>query len=209
MNNFLSINDGSKNSTSDMVKVALFAGIIFVLGTTPFGFIPLGAFKIVMIHIPVIIGSIVLGPKNGAFLGFMFGLTSFISAHLQPVVTSYFFSPIISGNLFSLIVCFVPRILVGIIPYYVFKFFKKYININIALIISGLIGSLTNTVLVLGFIYIFFAEKYAQILNTTLDNLLAVIFASVGLNALLEALASAILVLTICKALFKILISVK
>ena len=125
MNNFLSINDGSKNSTSYMVKVALFVGIIFVLGTTPFGFIPLGAFKIVMIHIPVIIGSIVLGPKNGAFLGFMFGLTSFISAHLQPVVTSYFFSPIISGNLFSLIVCFVPRILVGIIPYYVFKFFNN------------------------------------------------------------------------------------
>lgn len=188
-----------------MIRVALFSAIIFILGTTPFGFIPLGVFKIVLVHIPVIIGSIVLGPKKGAFLGFTFGLTSFISAHLQPNVTSYFFSPIISGNLFSLIVCFVPRILVGIVPYYVYKLLTKYININISLIVSGLLGSLTNTILVLSFIYIFFAEKYAEVLNTTLENLIAVIFASVGINALIEAIASTILTLTICKALFKIL----
>lgn len=186
-----------------MIRVALFSAIIFILGTTPFGFIPLGVFKIVLVHIPVIIGSIVLGPKKGAFLGFIFGLTSFISAHLQPVVTSYFFSPIISGNLLSLIVCFIPRILVGIVPYYVYKVLKKYTNINISLIISGLIGSLTNTVLVLGFIYIFFAEKYAQVLNTTLENLIAVIFASVGINALIEAISASILTLTISKALLK------
>ncbi|WP_317368487.1 ECF transporter S component [uncultured Tyzzerella sp.] len=200
MNN-LSI--GSKNFARDLTKLALFSAIIFVLGTTPFGFIPLGAFKIVTIHIPVIIGSIMLGPKKGAFLGFVFGLSSFTMANVQPNLTSYFFSPIISGNLFSLVVCFVPRILVGIIPYYVFKFLKKYININVSLIITGLIGSLVNTVFVLGFIYIFFAEKYAEILNATLDNLITVILASVGVNATLEALASSILVLAICKALFK------
>lgn len=186
-----------------MTKLALLSAIIFILGTTPFGLIPLGTFKIVTIHIPVIIGSIMLGPKNGAFLGFVFGLASFTMANVQPNLTSYFFSPIISGNLFSLVVCFVPRILVGIIPYYVFNFLKKYININYSLIISGLIGSLVNTVFVLSFIYIFFAEKYAEILNTTLDKLITVIFASVGVNATLEALASAVLVLVICKALFK------
>ena len=200
MNN-LSI--GSKSFARDLTKLALFSAIIFVLGTTPFGFIPLGAFKIVTIHIPVIIGSIMLGAKKGAFLGFVFGLSSFTMANVQPNLTSYFFSPIISGNLFSLVVCFVPRILVGIIPYYVFKFLKKYININVSLIITGLIGSLVNTVFVLGFIYIFFAEKYAEILNATLDNLITVILASVGVNATLEALASSILVLAICKALFK------
>lgn len=202
MNNFLS-NDNRKKSTSNIVKLALFSGIIFILGITPFGFIPLGTFKIVTVHIPVIIGSIILGPKNGAFLGFTFGLTSFIMANLQPNLTSYFFSPIISGNLLSLVICFIPRILVGIIPYYIFKFLKKYININYSLIISGLIGSLVNTIFVLSFIYIFFAEKYAEILNSPLDNLIKIIFASVSVNATLEALCSAVLVLAICKALFK------
>lgn len=186
-----------------IVKLGLFCAIIFVLGMTPFGFIPLGAFKIVTVHIPVIIGSIVLGAKKGAVLGFTFGLTSFIGTILQPMVTSYFFSPIISGNFLSLVVCFVPRILVGIVPYYVYKMLKK-ININFALITSGLVGSLVNTIFVLGFIYLFFAQKYAEILNTTVDNLLTVIVATVGVNATLEALASAILVLFICKAIFKI-----
>lgn len=202
--NILSANDSHKNSISDLVKLALLCGIIFALGLTPFGFIPLGVFKIVTVHIPVIIGSIVLGPKKGAILGFTFGLTSFIMAHLQPSLTSYFFSPIVSGSLFSLIICFVPRILVGVIPYFVFNLCKKYINTNVSLMLSGLIGSLVNTVLVLSFIYIFFAEKYAEILNTTINNLIIVIFTTVGVNATLEAFASAIFVLAICKAIFKI-----
>ena len=149
------------------------------------------------------IAQVFQDPKMGAVLGFIFGLTSSISAILQPTVTSYFFSPIVSGNLLSLVVCFVPRILVGIVPYYVYKMIKK-ININFALIISGLVGSLVNTIFVLGFIYLFFAQKYAEILSTTVDNLLTVIVTTVGINASLEALASAILVLFICKAIFKI-----
>lgn len=191
------------NFSNDIIKLGLFCAIIFVLGITPFGFIPLGVFKIVTVHIPVIIGSIVLGAKKGAILGFIFGVTSFLGTILQPVVTSYFFSPIISGNFLSLVVCFVPRILVGIVPCYVYKLLKK-ININFALITSGLVGSLINTILVLGFIYLFFAQKYAEILNTTVDNLLAVIITTVSVNATLEALASAILVSFICKAIFKI-----
>lgn len=202
MNNLILTNN---NNVKNMVKLAFFSSIIFLFGMTPIGFIPIGSFRIVLVHIPVIIGSIILGAKNGAFLGFVFGLTSFIMATLQPNATSYFFSPIISGNLLSLVVCFLPRILVGIIPYYVFSLLKKYVNVNISLIISSLLGSLTNTIFVLGFIYIFFAQKYAEILNTTIDNLIIVIFTSAGFNALLEALASIILVLAICKTLFKIL----
>lgn len=193
-----------KISTNSLVKLALFSSIIFILGMTPLGFIPFGLFKIVTIHIPVIIGSILLGPKKGAFLGSLFGLTSFIMSHLQPSLSSYFFSPIISGNFFSLIICFLPRILVGIVPYYLFKFFKKFININISLIITGILGSLINTVLVLFLIYNIFGEKYAEILNTSLDNLLNAIFITVGINAVLEAFTSAILTLSICKVLFKI-----
>lgn len=205
MNNFITTKDKKNLTTKNLVKLSLFSSIIFILGTTPFGFIPLGAFNLVLVHIPVIIGSIILGAKNGAFLGFIFGLTSFITANLKPVMTSYFFSPLISGNFLSLIVCFVPRILVGIVPYYVFIFSKKYVGINLALITSGILGSLTNTFFVLSFIYIFFAEKYAEILNTSLDNLIYVIFTSVGINVILEALLSVILVLNITKALFKIL----
>lgn len=196
-------NSQYRKNISNLVMLGLFSAIIFALGMTPIGFIPLGAFKIVTVHIPVIIASIVLGPKKGAFLGFIFGLTSFIMSNLQPTVTSYFFSPMISGNPLSLVVCFIPRILVGIIPYYAYKGLKKFANINICLILSGLIGSLVNTVFVISFIYIFFAKQYAEILNTTVDKLLTVVLATVGINATLEAISSAILTLAIYKALFR------
>ena len=202
MNN-LSTNGINKTFTSNIVKVALFSAIIFALGLTPFGFLPILFFKITTVHIPVIIGSIVLGPKKGTFLGFIFGLTSFIMAHLQPGPTSYFFSPLVSGNLLSLVICFVPRILVGIVPYFIFNLFKK-INLYFSLIISGLIGSLVNTVLVIGFICTFFKEEYAKILDTNVDKLIGVVFATVSVNATLEAIAAALFTVSICKAIFKI-----
>ena len=53
----------------DFVLLALFTAIIFVLGMTPLGMIPLGLIKATSVHIPVIIGALVLGPKYGAVLG--------------------------------------------------------------------------------------------------------------------------------------------
>ncbi len=193
----------NQNCTKDLVLLGLFSAIVFILGMTPLGFIPIGVFKIVTVHIPVIIGSVVLGARKGAFLGFIFGLTSFIMSNIQPTIVSYFFTPVISGNILSLVVCFIPRILVGIFPYYIYKSLKKVCNINIALIISGILGSLTNTVFVMSFICMFFAKKYAEILNTTLDSLFVVILANVGVNAILEAISSAILTFSICKVLLR------
>lgn len=203
MNKFLTVNSNKKFSTGDLVKLSLFSSIIFVLGSTPFGFIPIGAFKIVTIHIPVIIGSIILGARKGAILGFIFGLTSFIMSSLQPTTMSYFFTPFLSGNLLSLVVCFVPRILVGVLPAIIFNFCRKFINLNVSLILTGLLGSLVNTFFVITFICVFFGQKYAEKLGTTIDNLGKVIIATVGFNAIIEALCASIFVLAIGKVLFR------
>ena len=69
----------SNNSkTYELVLTALFVAIIVVMASTPLGFIPLVVINATTLHIPVIIGSIFLGPKKGGFLGGVFGLTSFI-----------------------------------------------------------------------------------------------------------------------------------
>lgn len=69
-----------KSQTLGLVQVALFAALVIILAFTPFlGYIPLGFTRATIIHIPVIIGSILLGPKKGAVLGGVFGLTSFIN----------------------------------------------------------------------------------------------------------------------------------
>ena len=100
--------------TRDLVQLALFAALIIIMAFTPFiGYIPLGFTRATIIHIPVILGSLLLGPKKGAILGALFGLTSLINNTINPTITSFVFTPFYSGgNLLSLVICFVPRILV-------------------------------------------------------------------------------------------------
>jgi hypothetical protein len=55
------------------MQLALFAALIVIMSATPFGYIPLGFMRATIIHVPVILGSVLLGPKQGAVLGFIFG----------------------------------------------------------------------------------------------------------------------------------------
>ena len=161
-----------RSQTLGMVQVALFAALIIIMAFTPFlGYIPLGFTRATIIHVPVIIGSILLGPKKGAVLGGIFGLTSFINNTMNPTVTSFVFTPFYSlgemqGGIGSIIICFVPRILVGIIPYFVFKVLYKEMKSKgsgmlVALGIAGLAGSFVNTLLVMNLIFVFFRDAYA------------------------------------------------
>lgn len=119
-----------------LVLTALFTTIIAVMTFTSLGYIPLGVINATIIHIPVIIGSLFLGPKKGAFLGFVFGFTSFLNNTLRAATLSAFvFSPVLAygvvgwtGIIRSMIICFVPRILVGVVPYYVYRYFHKLLG---------------------------------------------------------------------------------
>ena len=66
-----------KIATFDLVLTAFFLGILILLASVPFlGFIPLGPINATTMHIPVIIASIILGPRIGGFLGGAFGIWS-------------------------------------------------------------------------------------------------------------------------------------
>ena len=116
----------STTKTKDMVTTAMFVAIILAMSFVPYlGYIPLGFMNATIIHVPVIIGAILLGPARGAFLGGIFGLTSMINNTFNPNLTSFVFSPFYSlgnvhGNFKSLMICFVPRILIGVVAYYVY-----------------------------------------------------------------------------------------
>lgn len=119
--------------TYELVLTALFTAIIVIMAFTPLGYIPLVVINATIIHIPVILGALFLGPKKGAFLGFVFGLTSFINNTFKAATASAFvFSPVlaynvvgVSGIFKSLYICFVPRILVGVVPYFVYFLIRK------------------------------------------------------------------------------------
>jgi uncharacterized membrane protein len=196
--------------TRHLVLLSLFAAIIFILAFTPIGFIQLGVIKATIIHIPVIIGSILLGPRKGAFLGFLFGVTSLISNTITPVIMSFVFSPLIPvpgtdrGNILALIICFIPRILVGIVPYYIFRLLDRILSGKSRLIsftAAGIVGSLTNTLLVMNGIYIIFKDSYAVARNIPLDTVYSAVLTIILVNGVPEAIVAGIVTSGLCRAL--------
>ena len=85
------------------------------------------------------------------------GLLSLTVNTITILPTSYLFSPFVpNGNIYSAIIAIVPRILIGLTPYLVYKLMKN----KTGLILAGALGSLTNTVFVLGGIFYLFGNVF-------------------------------------------------
>ena len=208
---------GSRYSTMSMVQVAIFGAIICIMAFTPFlGYIPLGFTRATIIHIPVIIASLLMGPKKGGVLGFVFGLTSFINNTINPTATSFVFTPFysvgeISGGIWSVIICFVPRILVGIVPYFVYKLALRFVSedtrkkgvSSVGLVLAGVSGALVNTLLVMNLIFIFYGDAYIEASGKAAALGYTFIVSVIGINGVPEAIIAGILTLCIGKVLLK------
>lgn len=202
----------NRQNTRSMVQTAIFGAIIIIMAFTPFlGYIPLGFTRATIIHIPVILASLLLGPKKGAVLGFLFGLTSFINNTINPTVTSFVFTPFYNlgefeGGFGSVVICFLPRILVGILPYYIYKLIKKIDKKPVSswgLIIAGVAGSMVNTLLVMNFIFLFFRKAYAAANGVAVNAVYGFILSIIGINGVPEAIVAGILVFFIGRILMK------
>lgn len=200
--------------TFDIVLTAFFLGIMILMSVVPFlGFIPIGPLNATILHVPVIIGSVILGPRLGAFLGTFFGVMSVINATTRPSALSFVFSPFIPiigtshGSWKALLVALVPRILVGIVPYYVYKFgqrfFKGKTN-SIALFLAGIAGGLTNTLLVMNLIYFLFKDSYGQIIKKGADQVYGAILAVIATQGVPEAIVAGILTAAVASILLRL-----
>ena len=195
-----------------LAQMALLVALELVLAFTPLGYIPLGFMNATTMHIPVILGACLLGPKMGGVLGAVFGVTSVIRATVTPNLTSfvftpfYSFSPEFSGNWTSLIVAIVPRVLIGVIAGLAFQFIMRVSHGKqaVALPVAGFIGSMVNTIGVMGLIYLLFGEQYAAAGGQSFDLLLKVIMGVVCINGVPEALVAAVLTLAVGKVLIGI-----
>lgn len=198
--------------TSEMVKMALFIALIILLSVTPLGYIPLGAINATTIQMPVIIGAVIFGWKKGAVLGGVFGLTSLIKNTVQPNLTSFVFSPFVpvfgeeSGSLWAVVISLVPRIMIGVAAAGVFAFLTKMkLNRTFSSAAAGFCGSLTNTILVMGGIYVFFGESYSAAKDIAYNTLMATVAATITGAGITEAVVSAVVSGAVCTALFKYL----
>ena len=196
-----------KHDTQWMVSVALMAAIVILLANTPLGMIQLPIIKATTVHIPVIIGAILLGPSAGAILGFVFGVCSLVSNTMAPTLLSFAFSPFMSttgipGAIKAIWISVGCRMLIGIAAGWLWILLNKLkVNQIIALPIVGFVGSMVNTITVMGSIYLLFAQQYAQAKDVAISAVWGLVMGTVTASGIPEAIAAAILVLALGKVL--------
>ena len=193
------------SKTRTLTLSALFIALEVMLASTPLGFLRLGVIGATTLHIPVIIAAITLGKGAGAGLGLVFGLSSVVNATMNPTPTAFVFSPFaefagVSGDFRSLIIAIVPRVLVGFLAGLSYELLQRK-NRSLAITAAAAVGTLTNTLLVLGGIYFFFGPTYAQAMNVAYSALIGMMLTIVATNGLAEILLAILVSLPICRAL--------
>lgn len=194
-----------------LAQMALLTAIMLVMAFTPLGYIPLPFMNATTMHIPVILGACLLGPKMGGVLGGLFGITSVIKATIQPNITSFVFTPFYSlndqfhGNASSLIVAILPRVLIGLAAGFVFRaIYRAGKRQGLALCLAGFLGSMVNTAGVMTLIAVFFGEQYAAARESGTQALWGVILGVIGINGVPEAIIAAVLTLAVGKVLLTV-----
>ncbi len=188
------------NRTKQIVLYALLAAITVIMGLTPLGFLKAGIVEITFLAVPVIIASITLGAAGGAVIGGVFGLMSFIQAFTG---ASSFGATLMSINaFFTAALCFIPRILMGLLAGLVFKALKGK---KAAFIATGICAPVLNTLLFMSTLFLLFGNSdYIMGMRGGM-KLLSFAVAFVGLNGAVEAVVCAILGTAIGTAVYKIL----
>lgn len=200
-----------KTNVKLLSQMALLTALMLVMAFTPLGYIPLPFMNATTMHIPVIIGACILGPKMGGVLGGIFGVTSVVKATMQPIITSFVFTPFYSfspefqGSWKSLIVAIVPRVIIGVIAGWLFRgLMRARAPLAASLAVSGFAGSMVNTTGVMGLIYFLFGEQYAAAGGSDPALLYKVILGVIGINGVAEAVIAAALTLAVGGVLYKV-----
>lgn len=205
----------NRRDTRSMAMLAMLCGILVVMGVTGIGFIPLPVIKATTMHIPVILGAILLGPSAGAALGAVFGLCSIWANTTTPGLLAFAFSPFMTtegaiGAVKSLWIALGCRIFFGLIAGWLWKLLKKWnIKDYIALPVTAAVATVCHTVLVMGSIYLLLAQQYANAKNVGLSAVFGLILGTVTASGIPEAIAAAILVTVLGKALLKFMARLK
>lgn len=194
-------------NTRYMATLAMLCGVLFVMGMTGIGFIPLPVIKATTMHIPVILGAILLGPGAGGILGGLFGLCSIWANTTTPGLLSFAFSPFMTnegmiGAMKSLWIALCCRILFGILAGYLWLLIKKVVKHDyIALPVTAAVSTICHTLLVMGSIYILLAQQYAQAKNVAVSAVFGLVMGTVTASGIPEAIVAAVLVTIIGKSL--------
>lgn len=182
------------NKLHRMTQLSLLLALEIIMAFTPIGMIQLPPVSITLMHMPVIIGGILLGYGAGAFLGGAFGILSIVrSTFASAGPIDLLFNPAVSGNpLGSLVMALLPRILLGVAAVFIYRLLagKTKIKPALAMGIAAVVATVLHSFGVLGMLSIFFAAfPFSEVFATL-----------IGINCILETLAAAVICTAVCRA---------
>lgn len=201
--------------TRYMATLAMLCGVLLVMGMTGIGFIPLPVIKATTMHIPVILGAVLLGPKAGGILGALFGMCSIWANTTTPGLLSFAFSPFMTteglpGVAKSLWIALGCRILFGLIAGWLWKIFGRlFRNEYVSLSLTAATATICHTLLVMGSIYLLLAQQYAAAKNVAISAVFGLVMGTVTASGIPEAIVAAILVTVIGKTLLRMMMRIK
>lgn len=183
----------TNSKTRRLTQYALFIAIIAIMSAVPFlGFIQVSVLAVTIVHIPVIIGAILYGPKAALLFGLAFGVSSLLVALTRGAASDLFFiNPMISV---------VPRLIfAGLIPVIYQGLRKTKLQESAAVGLTAFLSSLIHSFLVLTALFILITLQGGGPINM---NTVSKIFAAViSLNVLVEAFLSTIVTIPVVRAL--------
>ncbi|MEJ6399622.1 ECF transporter S component [Nicoliella lavandulae] len=183
-----------------LVARSIFIALILIQTTIPgLGYLPIGPFSLTIIPITVIVAAITLGTKDGMLIGGVWGVITFVRAFFWPT------SPMAQYVFINPLVSVLPRILIGLVAGLTFYYLKNKRYPKLTLGLVGLMSSLTNTIFVLGFIYVFYHGYAHQLYQINVKALLPYLLSVLATNGVLEALIAAIATPLIATPLLKYL----
>ncbi|MCR5738713.1 MAG: ECF transporter S component [Lachnospiraceae bacterium] len=192
----------NRTNLRKMTELAIFISIVLVMKITGLSSIPVGPLVMTLTMIPIAIGAMLLGPVEGAVLGFIYGLTSLYDAVTGRSAMTHFFFQVSPVN--TVILCVIIRTLVGFLTGIIFKAVKKIDKKKfICYYVGGLAAPMINTILFMGYIVVvFYRTEFVQNLADKVGaaNPLMFIVLVVGIQGMLEWLGGVIIGGSVAKA---------
>jgi uncharacterized membrane protein len=182
---------GEKRSSAHRIALlGILTAIIIIQNFVPFfGNIPIPPLNPTIIHITVIVATLTMGTKDGMIIGAIWGLTRMFRAYAMPATP---LDPLLWTHP---MIALVPRILIGTFTGWTYQLMKRILpsKEKLSMAVASVVGSFTNTILVLVFIALFFGEEYAQAIEVDLSNLAGALAIIVGTNGVAEAICAGII----------------
>lgn len=185
-----------------LAQLGMLSALIVIMTFVPYiGYISIGALSITLLHIPLIIGACVLGVKGGLVLGAVWGITCIIKAATSPVAIT---DPLFTNPLVSLL----PRLIAGLVAGLVYELVsKKLKKVHLASILSAVFACLTNTVFVMGSLYLVYGQSSEAaklgIVQFDFGSFIYFILGAFGTNAVFEMIIAIVIAVPISHALRK------